>query len=411
MSLVSARKARLKTLADDGSAAASRALALAESPNQFLSTVQIGITLVGILAGAFGGATLAQWLGQRFSAFGVPAPYAESVGLALVVVGITYLSLIVGELVPKRLALSAPERWACLLAGPMGWLSAVARPVVKVLGWSTDLVLRLLGTQRGTESAVTDEEVGVLMQEGFSAGVFHKAEPKMVERVLELDDLLVREIMTPRPKVVFIARDDPHEQVWHKIVASRHSYFPVYHGNRDQVVGTVSVKAIYANLAAGTPVRLADLMTEPLFVPATQTVVQLLESFRQSGKHFAVVADEYGSVVGVATLVDVLEAIVGEVPSQEERSQAEIRTREDGTWLVDATVSIEAVEEKLPGLKFAPYEERDYQTLAGFVMEHLGHVPSEGEIFTAHGWSFEIIDMDRPRIDKVLLRPVRSAAN
>jgi putative hemolysin len=410
MSLVSARKARLRALASGGSAAAARALALAESPNRFLSTTQIGITLVGIVAGAFGGATLARWLAGQFSALGVPAPYAESSGFALVVLGITYLSLIVGELVPKRLALAAPERWACRLAGPMGWLSQLARPAVKVLGWSTDLVLRLLGTPREAKEQVTDEEVSVLMREGQRAGVFHQAEPQMVERVLELDDLLVKEIMTPRPKVVFLARDDAHEQLWHKIVASRHSHFPVYEGNRDHIVGTVSVKSIYANLAAGTPVRLADLMTDPLFVPETQTVVQLLESFRQSGRHFAIVADEFGSVVGVATLVDVLEAIVGEVPTQEERARAEIRPRDDGTWLVDGTVDIETLEARLPGLRFAPYEERTYQTLAGFVLEHLGHVPAEGETFTALGWTFEIIDMDRPRIDKVLLRPVRTGA-
>jgi putative hemolysin len=408
MSLVSARKARLKTLADEGSGAAARALALAQAPNQFLSTVQIGITLVGILAGAFGGATLARWLGAQLSAFGVPPTQAASIGFALVVMSITFLSLIFGELVPKRLALSAPERWACLLAGPMRWLSVLTRPAVRLLGATTDLVLRLLGAEREKSEEVTDEEVRVLMEEGSRAGVFHRAEPRMVESVLELDDLSVREIMTPRPKVVFIGRDDPHEQVWHKIVASRHSYFPVYHGNRDRIVGTISVKSIYANLAAGTPVRLADLMTEPLFVPATQTVVQLLESFRQSGKHFAVVADEFGSIVGVVTLVDVLEAIVGEVPSQEERARAEIREREDGTWLVDGTVDIETLEERLSDLRFPSSEDRTYQTLAGFVMEHLGHVPAEGETFTALGWSFEIIDMDLPRIDKVLLRPVKA---
>lgn len=409
MSLVSSRKARLKALAKGGSAAAGRALALAETPTHFLSTVQIGITMVGILAGAFGGATVAKWLGAQLGSLGLPAPYAESVGLALVVLCITYLSLIVGELVPKRLALSAPERFACLLSGPMRCLSLIARPAVKVLDWSTDVLLRLLGAQRNTASQVSDEEVGVLMQEGLSAGVFHEAEPKMVERVLQLDDLLVKQIMTPRPKVVFVDHDDPHDQIWHKIVASRHSHFPVYEGNRDNVVGVISVKSIYANLAAASPVQIADLMIEPLFVPAMQTVVQLLESFRQSREHFAVVADEFGSVVGVVTLVDVLEAIVGDVPSQEERCQAEIRAREDGTWLVDGTAEIEAVEESLPGLRFPADEGQTYQTLAGFVLDHLGRVPAEGEIFSTLGWEFEIIDMDRPRIDKVLLRPAKTA--
>lgn len=409
MSLVSSRKARLKALAGGGNNAASKALELAESPNQFLSTVQIGITLVGILAGAFGGARIAKWLAPHLTTLGLSAPSAESIALGIVVLCITYLSLIIGELVPKRLALSAPERFACLLSSPMRWLSVIAQPAVKVLGWSTDLILRLIGAERQTGSEVTDEEVRVLMQEGQLAGVFHKAEPKMVERVLELDDLLVKEIMTPRPKVMFVNHDDQHEVVWHKIVASRHSHFPVYEGNRDHIVGVVAVKSIYANLAAGTSVQLGDLMTEPLFVPTTQSVIQLLESFRQSLKHFAVVADEFGTVVGVVTLVDVLESIVGDVPSQEERARAEVRAREDGTWLADGTIEIEEIEEKLPGLKFPVDEDRSYQTMAGFVLEHLGRVPAEGEIFAALGWEFEIIDMDRPRIDKVLLRPAKTS--
>lgn len=407
MSLVSARKARLKALATSGSAAAHKALELAAAPNQFLSTVQIGITLVGILAGAFGGATVAKFLGAQFVSLGLPAAYANTAGLVSVVLCITYLSLIIGELVPKRLALSAPERFACLLAGPMKLLSTIASPAVKLLGGSTDLVLRLLGSKPEETAAVTGEEVRVLMREGQEAGVFHTSEPQMVERVLELDELLVEEIMTPRPKVMFVNQDDPHELVWHKIVASRHSHFPVYHENRDHVVGVVSVKSIYANLAAGTGVQLKDLMIDPLFVPSTQTVVQLLESFRSSRKHFAVVADEFGSVVGVVTLVDVMEVIVGDVPTQEERVRPEILPREDGTWLVDGTASIEALEETLPGLRFEDYEIREYQTLAGFVLKHLGNIPTEGQIFTALGWKFEIIDMDRPRIDKVLLSQVK----
>jgi len=404
MSLVSARKARLQTLADGGNKAAGTALDLAQSPNQFLSTVQIGITLVGILAGAFGGATLSKWLAAHFETLGLTLLYAEGAAFAIVVLSITYLSLIVGELVPKRLALSAPERYACLLAAPMRRLAFLARPFVKVLGWSTDGVLKLFGVQRESASQVSDEEVTVLMQEGRQAGIFHQAEPQMVERVLALDDLLVREIMTPRPKVIFIGADDPHEQVWHKIVASRHSQFPVYRENRDHVVGVVAVKSIYANLAAGAPVQLADVMTEPMFVPAVQTVVELLESFRQTGRHFAVVADEFGSIVGVVTLVDVLESIVGEVPSQEERTRPEIRLRDDGTWLVAGAADIETIEEKIPGLNFSEGAQGRYQTLAGFILEHLGRIPAEGEIFDALGWKFEIVDMDLPRIDKVLLQ-------
>lgn len=406
MSLVSARKTRLKALAAEGRKSAVTALELAESPNQFLSTVQIGISLIGILAGAFGGATIAEWLGEQFAAVGVMQPYAEPLALGLVVCAITYLSLIVGELVPKRLALGAPERIACMLAGPMQQLAVITRPAVRFLGWSTDLVLRLLGSERQASSPVTAEEVRMLMEEGRLAGVFHKAEPQMVERVLELDELTVQEIMTPKPKVVFVNLDDPQEQVRDKLIASRHSYFPVYRENRDHVVGVLSIKSVYANLRVSNPLPLSEIMTEPLFVPESQAVVQLLESFRQTGKHFAVVVDEFGSVVGIVTVVDVLEAIVGDVPSQEERARPEIRRREDGTWLVDATIDVESLEEQLAGLRFGPDEERSYQTLGGFVLEELGHIPTEGETFTASGWEFEIIDMDHPRIDKVLLKPV-----
>jgi putative hemolysin len=409
MSLVSSRKARLKALADEGNAGAARALVLAESPNQLLSTVQIGITMVGILAGAFGGATLSQWLATQLVFLGVPTGYATSAAFAVVVVAISYASLIIGELVPKRIALAAPERIACMLAGPMQKLALLARPVVRILGWSTDFALRVLGIKPEKAAQVTGDEVRMLMEEGTQAGVFHKAEPEMVESVLALDEMLVKEIMTPRPKVVFINKADTHDQVWHKIVASRHSNFPVFEGNRDNVVGIVSVKSIYANLAASTDVRIGDLMVEPLFVPTTQTVVQLLESFRKSRKHFAIVADEFGSVVGVVTLVDVLEAIVGEVPSLEERIRPELRPREDGSWLADGSVDIGTIEESIKSLCFDTEDERPYQTLAGFILHNLGHIPKEGEIVVVPGWKIEIIDMDHPRIDKVLLIPVPTA--
>lgn len=410
MSLVSSRKARLQSLAEGGSKGARAALELSESPNQFLSTVQIGITLVGILAGAFGGATVAKWLAGQLAGLGLTSTAAENVGLGLVVVAIAYLSLIVGELVPKRIALSAPERFASLLAGPMRMLAIVARPAVKVLGWSTDLVLSVLGAKRDHDSQVTGEEVRLLMQEGRSAGVFHQAEPRMVERVLELDELLVREIMTPRPKVLFLDVDKPHEQIWHKITSSGHSYFPVFQGTHDQVVGVVAVKAFYANLAAGVPVTTRDLMTEALFVPETQSVVRLLESFRQSRKHFAVAADEFGGVVGVVTLVDVLEAIVGDVPTQGGKARPGVLARPDGSWLVDGSLSTDDLEAAVEGLRFPSDAERDYHTVAGFVLEHLGHVPEEGETFQALGWTFEIIDMDRPRIDKILLTKGKDGA-
>jgi putative hemolysin len=247
------------------------------------------------------------------------------------------------------------------------------------------------------------------MQDGVRAGAFNKMESHIVHSALELDQLLVREIMTPRPKVIWLNQADPHEQIWHKIVVSGHSHFPVYEGNRDHTVGVVSVKAIYANLAAGVGVNLKDLMITPLIVPETQTVLQLVETFKQSGRHIALVTDEFGSIVGLVTLNDVMEAVVGEFPTQGERAKPEVRRRADGSWLIDAMIDLEAVEKALPGCKFGGAANSEYQTLAGFVVKTLGRVPKEGETFEAQGYIFEVLDMDRHRVDKVLVLPAKSS--
>ncbi len=349
IAIVTARKARLRQLANGGNARAKLALALAESPNRFLSTVQIGITLVGILAGAFGGATIAEEIAKALAASRAGA-YSDAIGLGVVVVAITYLSLVLGELVPKRIGLGNPERISMLVAKPMQALSVIAGPLVRFLSVSTDGLLRLLAIKPQKEATVSEDEVKVLMQEGLRAGAFQQVESDIVESVLDLDRLMVRDIMTPRPKVIWLNRDDPHETVWHKIVVSGHSFFPVYEGNRDHVVGVVSVKAIYANLAAGAGVNLKDLMVPPLIVPATQNVLQLVETFKKSGKHLALVADEFGGIVGLVTLNDVMEAIVGDFPSQDERAKPAVTRRPDGSWLIDAMIEIVRVEQALPGL-------------------------------------------------------------
>jgi len=278
---------------------------------------------------------------------------------------------------------------------------------VSFLSVSTEGLLRVLGFKPGKEVTVSEEEVRVMMQEGVRAGAFNKVESQIVDSALELDQLPVREIMTPRPKVIWLNQDDPHEQVWHKIVVSNHSHFPVYQGNRDHTVGTVSVKAIYANLAAGAGVNLKDLMIPPLIVPESQTVLQLVEAFKQSGKHIALVTDEFGSMVGLVTLNDVMEAVVGEFPTQGERAKPEAKKREDGSWLIDAMIDLESVEKALPGFKFGGEAHGEYQTLAGFVVKTLGRVPKEGETLEVQGYLFEVLDMDRHRVDKVLVMPAK----
>jgi len=317
MAVVSSRKTRLRVMAAGGHAGARTALSLAESPNRFLSSVQFGITLVGLLAGAFGGITLAEEIAVRLTTFPALADYAEAMGVAVVVIVLTYLSLIIGELVPKRIALANPEGIACRMARPMDLLSRVTRPVVWLLGVSTDLVFRLLGGRMKRITTISDDEVSLLLHEGVKAGVFHQAEPRMIESVLAFDQRPVRDIMTPQERLILLNVDDPHETIWQKIVVSGHSNYPVYSGSRDQVVGVVSVKAIYANLAAESPVRLGDLMRPPLLVAGTQTVTSLLETFKKSRRHIALITDAGQRVVGMVTLVDVLEAIVGEMPSRE----------------------------------------------------------------------------------------------
>jgi putative hemolysin len=403
VAVISARKNRLRNMADEGKAGAKAALDLAESPNQFLSTIQIGITLIGIFAGAYGGATIAEQISKSISTIPLLKPYDEMIGVGIVVAVITYASLIIGELVPKRIGLGHSEQIAVRMSRPMQWLAKIAKPIVFFLSKSTELSLKALPIKEKHQTAVTVEEVDSLLQEGLRAGVFNKIETAMVKSVLELDELPVRNIMTPRPKIIWLNKEDPHEAVWHKIVVSNHSNFPVYEGTRDNVVGIVSVKAIYANLAIGVPVRLGDLMTKPLVVPAIQNVIALLETFKQHGKYMALVTDEFGNIVGIVTLHDVMEAIGGEFPSQEERSKPIIKRREDGTWLIDAVIEFEKVAEALPNLQISKDDSKDFQTLAGFVVKQLGHLPKEGETFEYGGYVVEVLDMDRHRVDKVLV--------
>lgn len=411
IAVVSSRKNRLRQRAETGDPGAKAALALAESPNRFLSTVQVGITLVGIVAGAFGGATLAAKLGVFIARAEPLAPYADKIGFALVVAALTYLSVVLGELIPKQIALSNPERMASLVARPMRFVSAIASPLVTFLTKSTEYLFALIGFKPEPETAVSEEEVRGLMQEGLRAGSFNRVESEIVHQALELDRLPVREIMTPRPKVIWLNQNDSHDQVWHKIVVSNHSYFPVNAGNRDQPAGIVSVKAIYANLAAGVPVRLADLMVKPLAVHENQPVLQLVELFKRTGQHVALIVDEFGVTVGMVTLKDIMEAIVGEFPSQGERARPTVLARDDGSWLADGLVDLDAVENALPGIVFGPETRRDFQTLAGWLMSRFGHVPAEGEATEQAGYLFEVIDLDGQRIDKVLVLRRLAAPN
>jgi putative hemolysin len=404
ISVVSARKGRLRTLADEGSARARVALAVAEEPTRFLSTVQVGITLIGILAGAFGGARLSGHLAAVLGGLPLLAPYSQPLALGLVVGIITYLSLIVGELVPKRLGLSHPERNAMLVVGPVNLLARLAAPFVWLLTASTQIVLRLLRHKSPAEAPPSDEEIAHLIRQGTTAGVFHQAESAMVEGVLRLDERPVTELMTRRTKIVWLNVADADEINWRKIVASGHSHFPVFEGTRENVLGMVSVKALWANSAIGLPNRLRDHLTKPLVVPQTIHAVQLLEAFKQSGRHLALVADEYGSIQGLVTVIDVMEAIVGDLPGLDDRRAPDAVQREDGSWLVDGGMGLAELKRRF-GLGELPGEaDGDFQTLGGFMLDRFGRIPGAGDHFNWAGWRFEVVDMDRHRIDKVLLQ-------
>ncbi|MBW8780659.1 MAG: HlyC/CorC family transporter [Verrucomicrobia bacterium] len=411
IAVVSARKVRLKRLADNGNERAKQALAIATDPARFLSTVQVGITLVGVLAGAFGGATISGELTSVFDQFPAIAPYAHSLALGVVVVAITLCSVVIGELVPKRLGLHHPEFIAILLIRPINVLSRIVSPLVSILTWVTNLLLAPFGRAgQPKETPVSDEEVNILIAEGLHAGVFNQTETEMVAGVLELDKLSVTAIMTPRPKIVFLNIDDPEEGNWRKIVTSGHSHFPVYQGNRDQILGMVSVKAIWANSAFGLSTHLKNLLVPPVIVPETMMAITLLQQFQKNSQHIALVADEFGSIQGLVSLIDVFEAIVGDIPQRGQRSAPEARQREDGSWLIDATLATADLKAMLK-LSSLPHEnEADFQTLGGFVMTHFGRIPRAGDYFDHAGWRFEVVDMDRHRVDKVLVGKIPAAA-
>jgi len=403
MALVASRRSKLRQLAAGGNDAARVALELATDPNRFLSTVQTGITLVGLLAGAIGGVTIATQFTGVIRHVPWLAGQAEVIAVGLVVLLLTFLSLIIGELVPKRLALANPEAIALRMAKPMALLGRLLAPMIWLLGASTDWVLRRLGRKPQKTDPHFADEVRQLLQDGMRAGVFHRAEPSMVESVLSLDQLPVRQIMTPATRLLYLNLADNRESIWHKVVVSGHSNYPVYQGTRENVVGVVSVKSIYANQAAGVEPKLADLMTQPLRVSGTGTVTQLLESFRSTEQHIAMVIETTGAVIGMVTLVDVLEAIVGEMPSVEERLKPAASRRPDGSWLVDGSYDSEKLGRLLKHHSFPGRRVTGAQSLAALVTALASGPVGEGTTVMCQGCRLEVIDMEGERIRTLLV--------
>lgn len=440
MAMVSARKARLQARAERGDHGAQAALSLIDRPNTFLSTVQIGITLISILMGAFGEAAIANRLADWLGKYPDVAPYARYIALGVTVVLLTYVSLIFAELVPKRIARSAPETISAVLAVPMRVLSKLAAPLVWLLSLSTELVLKLVPIRSGEDHGDTEDEVKALLATGTEAGVFHAEEQEMVERVFKLSDQRVTALMVPRTDIDFLRADDTIERVRVVLATSSHSHYPVCKpgGGLDELVGVVHVKDLVRSGIISDTIDLAQIARKPEFVPESMPAIKVLDQFREGGNHIAFVINEYGSIMGLVTFNDLLSAIVGQSSRPDQPEDPEIVRRSDGSYLLDGMLALSDLKELMGVVQLPRESEAGFETLGGFIMAHLGRIPTTGDSFELHAgdvglggedapprkgedggsgsdqsseaadhprpmFAFEIMDMDRTRVDKVLL--------
>jgi len=406
IAIVSAKAVRLRQKANEGKRSAQTALQLADDPNRFLSTVQVVITLIGIVLGAVGGAAVAGQVEPLIENLPGAGRYSQPISVGLVVVISTYLSLVLGELVPKRMALGNPERFAMLVAQPMKLLSQLALPFVNILSYSTAFLIRVLGMRDSDAAEVTEDELSALVREAARLGEVRREEQHIVERVFQMDDWQARMFMTPRGDVVRLDINDEPEQIIRAVVESKHTYFPVIDGDLDKTVGFVSVKGLFEQLATEKAVSLEDALVEPLIVPENILVLNLLQTFKTTGMHVALVFNEFGGAEGIITLHDVMEAMVGEIADYEKYyDEPMVIERDDGSLLIDGLMPVEELESLLD-VSFKVDAEVNYQTLGGFVMAVLGQIPISADVFTSGDFRFEVVDMDGKRVDKVLVSRV-----
>ena len=397
MAIASSRQARLQQRINEGDKRADAALKLNQEPNMFLATVQIGITLISVLTGAVGGATFAEPLGKILARIPALAAYSHSISLGIVVVSITTISIVIGELLPKRVALHNPELLASILAGPMILVSRIFTPLVWLFSRITDGLLRLLGIKPGTEPPVTEEEIHLLIDQGTQAGVFEESEQDMVEGVFSLGDQRIYSLMTPRTDVVYLDVNDTVEEIRTKIAESEFSRFPVRQGSLDTILGIVKARDLLVRSLSGEEIRLRDLLKPAFFIPETMFASRALEIFKEKGTELLLVIDEFGGLQGLLTINDVLEEIVGQIEMEEPQATQ----RQDGSWLLDGMLEVDEFKE-IFNLTALPHED-EYETLSGFVMVSLGRVPQSADHFEWHGLRFEVVDMDGRRVDKVLV--------
>ena len=401
IALVAARKARLQNLAQQGDGAAATALRLGEDPTRFLSAVQIGITSIGVLNGIVGEAALSPPVSMMLQQFGVEEHLASPLATGLVVVSITFFSIVLGELVPKRIGQISPEAIARFVARPMLWLAILTKPFVLLLSGSTRLLLSILGVKDDNGASVTEEDIHMLLSEGSDAGVIEQQEHQMVRNVFRLDDRQIASLMVPRSDVVFLDVDKPLEENLTQVEAHRYSRFPVVRGNWEEVLGIVSTSAILNQVLRGEQPNLTQSLKPAVFVPESLTGMELLENFKDSGGQMVFVIDEYGEIQGIVTLHDMMEAITGEFKPQHQDDAWAVQ-RDDGSWLLDGLIPVPELKDRL-GLRSVPEEDKGrYHTLSGMLMLLLGRLPQTADHCDWEGWRLEIMDMDGTRIDKVL---------
>jgi putative hemolysin len=409
LAVVSAKRLRLEKMATEGSAGAGTAIALADDPSRFLSTVQVGITLISIFNGAFGEASLVARLSPSLAGLGIPENYARPAALTVVVVAITFASIVLGELVPKRIAILHPEFMASLVARPMHQLSRLMHPFVRLLAMTTDFIMRLIGMRQRKDETPTEEEVTGMIRESTDAGVFERAEYDIAARALRLDDWHLRALMTPRIDLEFLDLGEPLEANLARIAEIPYARFPVYRGDRSQVLGVVNARDLFRQAIRKGSLHDIDIEAEldaPLYVPESVSAIDLLEQLKKNHAELAMVVDEYGDIQGMITLTDVMGALVGSVPAMEDDETPDAVQRDDGSWFMDGGMVLDRFR-YLTGAEFQfPDEGSDaYHTLAGFILYQLGYIPKPGERLDWSGWRFEVVDMDGNRIDRLLVAP------
>jgi putative hemolysin len=410
MAIVSARKVRLQQLANQGDRKAGLALELSQTPGRFLPTVQVGITLMAILSGARGESAISRQILPLLKTLNL-GEYTEPIAAVLAIIIITYLTIVLGELVPKRLALNNPEKIASLVSIPMNLLARFSSPITTILSWSTETVMKVLGIKPSEEPEVTEEEIKVLIEQGTEAGMFEESEQDMLERILGLGDRKIGTLMTPRPDIVWLDLEDSIDVNLDKILNSGYSRFPVCQGELDRVVGLIHVADLLSETLDGksldlTSSNIKNVFIQPLFVPETTKGLKVLEQFKISRTHIAMVVDEYGVIQGLVTMNDLLEAIVGDIPDIEQPEDPQIIEREDGSWLVDGMLPIEEFLKKFDIPDTAIEQRGTYHTLGGFTIMQLGKIPTESDNFEWRRLKFEVMDMDGNRVDKLLVQTV-----